>query len=505
MKHRFFLILICLLFLTTRLYKINEIPPSLYWDEASIAYNAYSISQDGKDEWGEFLPIHFRAFGEFKLPVFIYTTAIFVKLFGLSELSVRFPAVLFSLGTILLIYALGKKISGKESIGLFSSFFLSISPWFFIFSRTGYEVTAGLFFYLLAIYLSFLIVKNKWFIFLSIVSFILSVYSYNSFRIITPLTILILIVTNFKNLLPVFRKALIPLTLSITLFLISLIPIYRLYAYDAGSFRLQAISDIGINSFKNYLVHFSPGFLFVKGDSNLRSQQANMGQLYLIDILFLPLGIIYILRKNMKHRLLILFLILIGPLPAAITKESPHALRAISTLPFLSLLSALGVAQLKNLLPKIRFWKSGTVAILLILFFNYLFNFMTTYPTISSKDWQYGYKRLFIDYRDQFAKYNKIIISDEYGQPYIFALFYLKFDPEKFRSTVVRSEISNWGFSTVSKFSNFEFGKVNALMQKGEISNSLVFASKEEKIINKKPVGEIKFLDGSTAFWVYQL
>jgi len=82
---KFLLVLICAFFLITRVYKIAEIPPSLYWDEASIGYNAYSIAETGKDEWGESFPLHFRAFGEFKLPVYIYSVVPFVKIFGLNE------------------------------------------------------------------------------------------------------------------------------------------------------------------------------------------------------------------------------------------------------------------------------------------------------------------------------------------------------------------------------------------------------------------------------------
>src|SRR3989338_266026 len=110
-------LLILVLFLVTRLYKISEIPVSVYWDEASIGYNAYSIAQTGKDEWGEFLPIHFRAFGEFKLPVYIYAVVPFVKLFGLNAFSVRMPAVLFSLGVVILTFFLARKISGDRTIG----------------------------------------------------------------------------------------------------------------------------------------------------------------------------------------------------------------------------------------------------------------------------------------------------------------------------------------------------------------------------------------------------
>jgi len=136
----------------TRLYKISQIPPSLYWDEASIGYNAYSILKTGRDEWGEFLPLHFRAFGEFKLPVYIYSVVPWVKLLGLNVWAVRLPAVLYSLGVIILVYVLAGKIAGRKWVGFLAAFILTLSPWFFIFSRTGYEATAGLFFFLLGTY-----------------------------------------------------------------------------------------------------------------------------------------------------------------------------------------------------------------------------------------------------------------------------------------------------------------------------------------------------------------
>ena len=113
---RFLLILIVAFFLITRLYKITEIPGSVYWDEASIGYNAYSILETGKDEWGKVSPFHFKAFGEFKLPVYIYLLVPFIKIFGLNEFSVRFPGVLFSLGVIIFTFLLGKKISVAKQL-----------------------------------------------------------------------------------------------------------------------------------------------------------------------------------------------------------------------------------------------------------------------------------------------------------------------------------------------------------------------------------------------------
>ena len=499
---KYLLILICLLFLLTRLYKINEIPPSVYWDEVSIGYNAFSLAQDGKDEWGKFLPIHFRAFGEFKLPVYIYSVVPFVKLFGLNAFSVRFPAVLFSLGAIIITYLLTKKIFADEKIALFSAFFLTISPWFFIFSRTCYEATAGLMFYILGIYLFLNNTINKWYIFFSIVSFILSVYSYNSFRVLVPLTIPVLLTIELNNLKK--KDKILPIILSFILLILSIIPIYRLYLYDSGASRLQVVGSPSSTFLKNYLSHLNLSFLFISGDKNLRSQQANFGQLYLLDVFLLPLGFLYMISKRGKLNYLILYLLLIAPIPAAITKESPHALRVIALVPILSIISAIGLINIKRDLPVKNLIIGGIVLISLAFFANYFNNFLGVYPTQSSAEWQYGYKKIYTEYAKQFSEYDQVIISDEYAQPYIFALFYLKYDSNKFRKTVVRNSIDQWSFSLVSNFDKFKFGKIKNLVNK-DIKNALIFVSEKEKLPTLTPINSIKFLNGEIAFWVYKI
>ena len=502
LKSKVFLILICILFLFTRLYKISEIPVSVYWDEASIAYNAYSITQIGKDEWGEVYPLHFRGFGEFKLPVYIYATAVSTKLFGLNEFAVRFPAVLFSLGVVILTYILAKKLTEKDSIGLFSSFFVCISPWFFIFSRSGYEATAGLCFYLLAISFFLDIRKNAWNFLFSIFSFILSVYSYNSFRITVPLTILILLIYEILGRKITLRKILLPILISLVITAASMIPIYRLYKYDSGGNRLQTVKAESSNYLGNYLSHLSPQFLLM-GDKNLRSQQSNFGQVYLPELILIVIGLFYILYKKKAAIFLIMFLFLLGPIPAAITKESPHALRTISVVPFLAIISALGLEGIGNFIKRGMLVNLILTIILLVLFGNYFLSFIKNYPSHSSRDWQYGYKVIFTNYNNQFDRFDKILISDSYAQPYIFALYYLNYDPKKFISEVKYTPISNWGFSTVASFNKFEFRKIT----KDDLSSkkTLIFASPADKIGSQKSNSEIKFLDGETAFWVYNL
>src|SRR5581483_5962797 len=68
-----------------RLYNVTGDPPALYQDESAIGYNAYSILQTGKDEYGISHPLYFKSFGDYKLPVYIYSVVPSIKLFGLNE------------------------------------------------------------------------------------------------------------------------------------------------------------------------------------------------------------------------------------------------------------------------------------------------------------------------------------------------------------------------------------------------------------------------------------
>ena len=449
MRKNIFLILIFILFLFTRFYKISLVPGSLYWDEASIGYNAYSVLKTGKDEWGEFLPLHFRAFGEFKLPVYIYSVLGAEVLFGLTAFSVRVPAVVCSALAVLGLYLLVLKISRDKTIALVSSFLFSITPWFFIFSRTGYEATAGLAFFIFALYFLIQAFAQKWQLVLSVLCFILAMYSYNSFRILTPL---FLIPGLFVFALRIKKRGVYPLLISLAVFFLSLYPIYRLYVQDVGLVRYQTVAS-SQSVLVNYLSHFSYNFLFVKGDSNPRSQIPGTGQLYLIDLPFVILGLIYIFRKKEKKYFAVLAALLVSFIPAAITKESPHALRSILAAPAFAAISSLGIYWLAGFFKKYyRFVLAGVVGLYLVFFGGYFCRFLTSYNESTSVDWQEPYKEIFMTQRNG-------VVSDKYGQPYIFALFYTRADPEMFRDTKQLNPVSDWGFSTVKSFNSFEFVK----------------------------------------------
>ena len=98
------IIMILLLAGFLRFWKLGTIPPHLTPDEASLGYNAFSVLKTGKDEFGEFLPIIFKSFGDYKPGLYVYFTIPSVLIFGLNEFSVRLPSAIAGVVAILLLY-----------------------------------------------------------------------------------------------------------------------------------------------------------------------------------------------------------------------------------------------------------------------------------------------------------------------------------------------------------------------------------------------------------------
>jgi hypothetical protein len=193
----------------------------------------------------------------------------------------------------------------------------------------------------------------------------------------------------------------------------------------------------------------------------------------------------------------------LAPIPASIATEAPHASRSMFALGGWQIVSASGFYYLMGLIKnsKFRFWFIISSSIIFLLFTeNYLLKYFENYPKDYSSDWQYGYMKIFTDYRTDFAKYDRIVVSDQDGQPYIFALYYLKYDPNSFRQTAFYNPVNNWGASTVKSFGKFVFKKIESSDLQ---NNTLVFATANDKIKGVNPAGEIKNLNGQVSFWVY--
>ncbi len=50
-------------------------PPGFFRDEAALAYNAHTIAEEGRDEYGARFPLYFSSFLDYKSPIFVYGLA----------------------------------------------------------------------------------------------------------------------------------------------------------------------------------------------------------------------------------------------------------------------------------------------------------------------------------------------------------------------------------------------------------------------------------------------
>ena len=492
-----------------RFWAISYNPPSLTWDEAAWGYNAYSLGLDGRDEFGRFLPIDYlESFGDFKPPLYAYLDILPVKIFGLNEFAVRFPSAFFGALTVLLTYFLVREIfvnsKFKNQYALFSSLFLALSPWHIILGRAAFEANVASFFIISGVLLFLLGMKsNAKFLILSLISFVLSMYTFNTARIVSPLIIFLLIIIFRKKLFVLKKSFIIYSVLALLLFL----PLARFLVTPQASLRFKEVnifSDIAhievsnrqiendngaffskiihnrrliysVEFLRHYFDNLTPNFLFGKGDGNPKFSIQAVGQLYLWDLPFLVIGILFLFRKKEGYWSLLPWWLFLGIIPAATARETPHALRIETVLPTFQILIAYGLVNFQNNLKgKLMFNKKlllgGIYGILFINFLYFTHSLFTHYPKEFSGEWQYGYKNSIEYVKSVKDNYDRINITNQLGRPYIYYLFYTKENPEVFRRGA-QIKRDPFGFVTVEGYKKFRFVNDPNVVKAGKALN----------------------------------
>ena len=200
--------LIVLVAVLLRFSFFGVVPPALNWDEASLGYNAFSILKTGHDEWGRFMPLTFEAFGDYKLPVYIYSAVPFVGILGLNEWAVRLPSMLAGVLSVLLIYWIILIESRNQTWAVTSALLLAVSPWATFLSRIALEANLafclfliGIFFLILGYKLRQIAKKNSVICFIGAALFFgLTLFTYNSARVFIPLFLVTVAIVRFSAL-----------------------------------------------------------------------------------------------------------------------------------------------------------------------------------------------------------------------------------------------------------------------------------------------------------------
>ena len=471
-KIHIFLISIVILATFLRIYKLDTIPPGLKWDEADAAYNAYTIANWGKDEWGQFLPLVFTSFRDDKHPVHIYLTAPIIKLFGLSDFTARLSSAIVGLLSVCIIFYLARILFKNDLTALFAAIFLAVSPYHLHFSRGLWEINFALFFFMLGLLMFYLgLQKKAWLINISLLSFGLSILSYHSSKIVVPPIVLMLIIIYFKDLKKLslnFYTGIFILFLFIVLLFIDpgLLGIARIKQTQFSQSDIEktqifqktrnSLLGLGEITLHQYLTHFTAQYLFLLGDQSPRNSVKTHGEFYKIDAVFIFVGLLYLLKQRNRVTLVILVWLLLSPIPSSLVNGAPNATRAVFMMGSLHLISALGASKIVK-------WFGGkvqplTLIVILVLLslqvYSFLYYYFNIYPKKDTIDWQYGMKQI-VEFVKSHQEYNQVYVTDIRSQPYIFFLFYLKTSLPEYLNAVVYNRLEeSKSYNTVSYFEN---------------------------------------------------
>lgn len=502
MKAKYIVILLfCVFFLAAilRFHKLGSVPYGFYQDESAIGYNALSILETGKDEYGKSFPLYFKSFGDYKLPIYIYATVGTVALFGLNEFAVRFPSAFFGLLTVMVFYFFVNELTKNKKLSLIATFLLAINPWHLHYNRATFEVSICLFLFVLGTWLLLLSFRKKTagLFLLGTLCFVINLYTYNLTRLLSSIFYLFIVLFYRKQFI---RTAKSELVLTIVVSLVLLVPFVGTLLYSGGAssakgtflFTSSAVqasllelrsymlhtpslfSKLFFNSWilsfwqylQNLVSYFSVPFFFVSGSAHGNHGIGTVGQFYLVELPFMVYGIYATVRQKLTYGYFLVGWGILVIIIASLTRDVPHATRSFFLLVPLVIFSAAGFLSLlhflKKLDPKIRYI---TTALLVFVFaYNILYYFTSYYirfPIAYAKSWRSEDKALTEFIKERQGNYDSVVFDKKAGFVYTSLLFYLPYSPASFQQSVKREPDDSEGFSTVTSFGKYEFKDID--------------------------------------------
>jgi 4-amino-4-deoxy-L-arabinose transferase-like glycosyltransferase len=334
--------LIFLLLATAAIYFVHvpDHPPGFSIDESSICYNAYTISQTGRDEYGVSSPLFFRAFGEYKNPTLIYILAGLFRATGPSIAVARSLAAGLGVLSGLLFGWLAWKMTRDWLTATTVSIGALLTPWLFESSRLVFEVAiypALVVLFLLATWDASLRPKWSWRnVVALVVTLGLLTYSYSIGRLLAPL--LALGLGLFIN-----RIRWAGVVGTWLLYGVSLVPLIVFHNQhpDALTGRFKALTYLRaevslpdkVKEFAlHYLANVNPWRWLVTGEGDIRDHVQGTGSLLVAAVLLSLIGLAIVLgrRRHDTWWRFLVYALMISPIPASLTSNPFPQLRLIA-------------------------------------------------------------------------------------------------------------------------------------------------------------------------------
>ncbi len=376
-KNIFLLLLIFLFSVFLLTFKTLQVPPGIETDEGSIVYNAVLVSRNLHDQNGRLLPFFFLSSDhiDWKQPVLVYLSAIFLKIFGANLFIFKMVNVVTSLITLLLLGYLVYLLYHRRSLSFIGMLVFLTTPIVIITSRIGNESIQPVLYTTLWLLFLVLYRQKSQLIYLALAAFSLGIdfYCFKGMRIIVPVYIMMTVLylfwrsfTSLKEYSSLFlqqysfsrtfhllfsalkktflnQRFLIPLTV----FIVVLLPFFLIIPFLEGHYP-GAVFDrhvVHLQSYRFYVFYWlsnlSFPFLYASPD---------IGRIYSVELFggfFLPLlpfflfGIKNILSK-LNFNFFILLAYLFTPFFFGFAESVNYSHRLLAIVPFFVIIVVLG-------------------------------------------------------------------------------------------------------------------------------------------------------------------
>lgn len=448
---------IVLLAVLLRFFQLGNLPPSPYWEEVALGYDAYSIFRTGRDHHGHWFPIvAFESFGDWKPGLYIYSAVPFVATMGLTVTAVRMPSALAGIAIVIGVGLLTKLLLlSKASNQNFDRFerwlplsvmlVAAVEPWGVLFSRAAWEANLATALILWSLNFQLLSVRrvesrrrlHNISLIVSVVLAALAMYTYHAARLAAPLMLFVTALYvhryHLKSLLNQkqmhqLRKKLVIAAITFLLLVAPLLlsiqtnevtnrfattSIFNDISIIETSNRLREFANnsllsrilyhrylfYGLTMLKSFVSNFDLSYLFLSGDVNPRHSTEYFGQLFPLSFPLVLLGLSVAYKRFRKPLILGIVLVLFGLLPSLLVQGAPHAVRTLVVFPLWTVLIGLGLHRFVEFCFLHR-KKGGMMLISLFttVFIGQIVTFWMVYtqvyPVLSASEWQYGYEAM---------------------------------------------------------------------------------------------------------------
>ena len=282
------------------LYKIDQVPLGLHIDEAGMAYDAWSLAQTGTDRWLNSWPVYLNNTGNGQSILYCMLCSFLFHFCGVSFLTIRFPAILFSMLTYIFGVKLVKLYWRGDILRLvLVALLFVLVPYFTQNGRYGLDCnlmlgTSAIFFYFFS--KAAQMEHLQWFLIsgicagLVLYSYIISYIVISVFLFVSFLYFIFLKKLTWKN----FLTFTIPLAIfAFPLILVQIVNIFQLENIHIGIFSINKLSNYRTSEFT--VNHILSNFIqtlkcMVRDGELIFDAFPQYGTFYLISIPFIGIG-----------------------------------------------------------------------------------------------------------------------------------------------------------------------------------------------------------------------